>query len=298
MPSTPTEPSGREVPEATRAFRWDLVGVAMAIAMAGAAALLLDTSHLARWVGNNRDAKVDEVIVVTFVLVCGLALLLIRRWLGYSHHLIKFERSRQPADLPSTSVIHTAFRRDLIGVSIALVLAVVAVSVLDTGSLAEWVANQSHTRVDEAIVATFMLMVGLSFFSIRRSVELSKQLKMLEELHRTTAQLNREARLLSELSDLLQSCRSLDEAYRLIAERAQVLFPGLSGALGMIANSRDVVDVAATWGTPSMAGQFFPLADCWALRRGRPQLLDSDPAAVRCAHTLDPRGRNGRSACR
>jgi diguanylate cyclase (GGDEF)-like protein len=265
-------------------LRWDLVGIVGAVVIAIVGIFLLDTGWLAKWMATNKDAKVDEIIVVSFVTICGMAVFWIRRWLGYSQRLIKFEQTMAAADLPTAVDIHSTLRRDLTGLSVALVIAVGSVSVLDTGSLAEWIARQSHTRVDEAIVATFMLMIGLSFFSIRRSIELSRQLVMLAELHRTTAKLTRESQMLGELSDLLQSCRSLDEAYPLIAERVQVLFPGAAGAIGMIANSRNVVDVAVTWGAPALDVQFFPPTDCWALRRGRTQILDHDRTTARCRH--------------
>jgi diguanylate cyclase len=246
-------------------------------------AALIDTGWLAHWMATNKNAKIDEIVVVTFVLACAAAVYSMRRWLGLSYRLIKFEAALIGGGARALDP-QASFRRDILGVSIAGVIAVAAVAVLDTGELAEWIASQSHTRVDEAIVTVFVLMIGLTFFSIRRWLELSQQLATSDSLYRVTTQLNHEATVLGELSDLLQSCRSSDEAYRLIATRAPVLFPHTSGAVCIIANSRDVVDVAATWGEPSLADRFFAIADCWALRRGRANIVGAHAGGVRCGH--------------
>ena len=60
---------------------------------------------------------------------------------------------------------------------------------------------------------------------------------------------------------------------KLITDRAQILFPGSSGAVCVTANSRDLVEVVATWGEPSLIERFFSPKDCWALRRGRIHVL-------------------------
>ena len=96
------------------------------------------------------------------------------------------------------------------------------------------------------------MAVGLSVFSIRRWLEFSRQLVRYEELNQKMTELSAETSLLAELSDLLQSCLSTDEANKLITDRAQVLFPGSSGAVCVTANSRDLVEVVARWGEPSL----------------------------------------------
>lgn len=112
-----------------------------------------------------------------------------------------------------------------------------------------------------------------------------------EELHREMTKLNRESALLGELGDLLQSCLSVDEAHRLITDRARILFPDSSGAVCMIASSRDLVEVLASWGEPVLAERFFTPKDCWALRRGRVHLLGEDSTVLGCAHLGEDRPR-------
>ena len=271
-----------------RSLRWDLVGIGLAVLFAVIAVAVIDTGSFAEWLAENRDAKVDEVIVITFVLVCVAGLVAIRRWLGTSYRLIRFEESHEPAHLADATQVQRSFRRDLIALSTALLVAVILLPIIDTGSLASWLEHQSHTKVDEAIVVTFLLMVGLTFFSIRRWLDLTRQLVRADALYRATAQLNREKTILGELGDLLQSCRSTEEAQRLITDRASLLFPGSSGAVCVTNYSRNLVDVVATWGRPPFADAFFAPDDCWALRRGRPYAVAGD-ASVACAHVATPR---------
>jgi diguanylate cyclase (GGDEF)-like protein len=151
----------------------------------------------------------------------------------------------------------------------------------DTGPLVEWIDRHKDTKVDEIIVITMILVIAVGF---RSRVELSRQLNKYEELYADMASLNRQSELLGELGDLLQSCLSADEAHRLIADRGRVLFPGSCGALCLTASSRDLVEVAAAWGEPSLVERFFSPKDCWALRLGRVHALGAPSEALACPH--------------
>lgn len=192
--------------------------------------------------------------------------------------------SREHGLTPEANRLKQSSRRDLVVLGAFILLAVVLVSLFDTGSLAEWVARRKNSYVDEIIVVIFVIAVGLSVFSIRRWLEFSRQLIRYEELNQRMTRLSAETSLLAELSDLLQSCLSTDEANKLITDRAQILFPGSSGAVCVTANSRDLVEVVATWGQPSLIERFFAPKDCWALRRGRIHVLGGDSTALSCAH--------------
>lgn len=191
---------------------------------------------------------------------------------------------KQREHSPEADQIKRSLRRDLIALFAAVLVAVFLISVFDTGSLAEWVARHKDTKIDETIVVTFVFAIGLSIFSIRRWLDLSRQLIRYEELHERLTKLSNESALLGELSDLLQSCLSTEEAHKLITDRAQILFPGSSGAVCVTANSRDLVEVLATWGEPSLVERFFAPKDCWALRRGRIHVLGEDSTVLACAH--------------
>jgi|ERR1700722_19985460 len=277
--------------EAKHELRWDLLGLLLASAIAVASVFFLDTGPLAEWVAKHKESKVDEVIVIGIMLLIGVSFFSLRRWLKLSHRLVKYDDSQPIEHVSLAEQVMKSQRRDLIGLFASLLVAVVLVFLFDTGSLAEWVAEHKDTKVDEIIVVGSVLLMGVSFISIRRSRELSAQAIKYEELYRETNRLNRESALLGELSELLQSCLSSEEAHSLIADRAKILFPGTSGALCITANSRDVVEVVATWGEPALAERAFAPKDCWALRRGRVHVLGGDPTVLSCAHLGQSRPR-------
>lgn len=267
-----------------REHRWDLVGLLLGVVIVVVLVFLLDTGSVADWVERHKESKVDEVIVAGVVFLIGLAFFSVRRWLGLSKKIIEYEASDKVETLPDAERIEKSQRRDLIVLFVALFIAIASVFLFDTGSLAEWVAKHKDTKIDEAIVSGIILLIGLSFFSIRRRMELTSQVKKYEELYTKTVKLSRESALLGEFSELLQSCLTAEEAHQLIASRAQMLLPGISGALCITASSRDIVEVVAAWGHPALGENFFAPQDCWALRRGRVHLLADDPGVVSCAH--------------
>ncbi len=94
--------------------------------------------------------------------------------------------------------------------------------------------------------------------------------------------LARESKELSELGDLLQSCQTVEEAYKM-SENAISSALGLRpGALGIINPSRDLVESVATWNHCSTTEPLFHPDDCWGLRRGKPYGGPGTPMA--CSH--------------
>jgi diguanylate cyclase (GGDEF)-like protein len=85
----------------------------------------------------------------------------------------------------------------------------------------------------------------------------------------------------------LQACQTVDEAYVEITVAAEQLFSNWSGALYVIRASRTTVETVADWGEPSHRDRAFPPDDCWALRRGQPQIFRSGQKTAVCSH-IDP----------
>ncbi|MGH9574871.1 MAG: GGDEF domain-containing protein [Candidatus Acidiferrales bacterium] len=268
--------------------RWDLLGICGCLALAAASIFLLDTGPIVEWIARHKQSRLDEAIVAAIAFLFSLASFSIGRWIGLSKRLARSEEPQEGPSIESERLQRTQ-RRDFVRMSAALVAAGLFVFVFDTGWLADWIGRHKDTKIDEAIIASAILLVGLSYFSIRRRVELSRHIVRYEELYQRTAALNRETTLLSEMGDLLQSCLSPEEAHELITQRAQVLFPGTSGCVCVTANSRDVVEVVAKWGNPATVGSSFAPKDCWALRRGRLQSLGDDGTVMACAHLGDAR---------
>ncbi|MHB9091906.1 MAG: sensor domain-containing diguanylate cyclase, partial [Chloroflexota bacterium] len=93
----------------------------------------------------------------------------------------------------------------------------------------------------------------------------------------------KEAQQLAEMSDLLQSCSSREEAYRVISRSCRQLFAGWSGALYVLNSSRNLLETAASWGAPSSSCDVFEPDECWGLRRGRVHTV-TDPEGLLCQH--------------
>jgi len=267
-------------------LRWNLIGLFLALLIAIGFVFVLETGELVEWLSRNRHTKIDEVIAVTILFLLGVSILFVRRWLGLS---LRVSTSSDQESAPVVAQARHGVRRDLVGIGVALLIAVVLVFLFDTGWLVEWLAQHKSAKIDEIIVVSIVLLLGLSFFSVRRSIELTDHLQKYQELHDRTEKLNRQAALLAELGDMLQSCLSQPEAYPIITSRAQILIPGSAGALCIISSSRNVVEVVSSWENPSMKEPFFTPEQCWGLRRGRIHASGKDQDAVSCAHVAQPR---------
>lgn len=78
---------------------------------------------------------------------------------------------------------------------------------------------------------------------------------------------NREVMLLSQMSDLLQSCHSVAEAVPILQASLEDLFPRTMGRGFLLNADTNQLEEALVWGgSPSQVDTVSP-ADCWALRR-------------------------------
>ena len=119
----------------------------------------------------------------------------------------------------------------------------------------------------------------------RRKVE-NAQRTAHQALATTVRQLeliHRDGEVLSHMAELLQSCTQRDEAYGIVRETVARLFPGVSGALYIYRESRDVVEHVATWGAGKPPELVLTPDDCWGLRLGRPHFVHRQ-GTVRCKH--------------
>lgn len=105
--------------------------------------------------------------------------------------------------------------------------------------------------------------------------------RSLEEIEQS----NRESLVLEELSELLQTCRSVAEAELLLSRLGEKLFPSSSGSIYLYRASRNAVEAAARWGPgESVCLPSFPPEDCWALRLGRRHSSGDGFSDIPCKH--------------
>ncbi len=122
-------------------------------------------------------------------------------------------------------------------------------------------------------------------------IDITARKQAEEKLAATVAELeqrNHETTLLNEMGDLLQTCHTVEEARAVVSQFAQKLFPNLSGALCLIAPSRNLVDAITTWGEFPLQDRIFTPDDCWALRRGRTHWVTDPGSGLLCRHVSPP----------
>ncbi len=94
-----------------------------------------------------------------------------------------------------------------------------------------------------------------------------------------------ELHLVREMTDLMQSSISADEAYDVVQRYLARLFPYDTGALYLVLSSRGMLEKTAAWGEHAVAlTPVFAYEDCWALRRGTVHRARAGRDAL-CRHT-------------
>lgn len=102
----------------------------------------------------------------------------------------------------------------------------------------------------------------------------------LDVLQRQSSQMTK----LSEMSNLLQSCLTADEANTVVSRFAQEFFNASAGGLFMTSSARGAVDASIVWGEISPDELTFAPEDCWALRGGRAYVVGPSHPGPYCRH--------------
>lgn len=114
----------------------------------------------------------------------------------------------------------------------------------------------------------------------------------MRDQERRTAELH----LLREMTDLIQSSVSIEEAHEVMQRYLPQLFPHDTGALYVRSSSRDLLEQTSAWG--DLAARLTPAftsGDCWALRRGQPHCVRPGRGELLCRHT--PAAEGGEWMC-
>jgi diguanylate cyclase (GGDEF)-like protein/PAS domain S-box-containing protein len=110
-----------------------------------------------------------------------------------------------------------------------------------------------------------------------------------QKLQNTVAELeqnNLEMKRLNELGDLLQGCLSVEDVYSVVAACSPFMFPNCSGALFITNPSKKLVESVKVWGVKVNSELMFTPDACWALRRGRPHLVNMPVPDLECKHIV------------
>jgi diguanylate cyclase (GGDEF)-like protein/PAS domain S-box-containing protein len=152
------------------------------------------------------------------------------------------------------------------------------------GSL-RWINNRTFPVRDSN--GKFCRVVGIAEDITARKQEESELRTAHEKMNlalRQSERLARDAVQLTELVDILQSCQTVDEAYKVTGDALPSLVASRSGALCITSPSRNVVEVVVSWGGHHATEKTFAPDACWALRRGKIHLVADSSSPLRCAH--------------
>ncbi|WP_448267156.1 diguanylate cyclase [Nostoc sp. DSM 114159] len=140
--------------------------------------------------------------------------------------------------------------------------------------------------------ATGAYRIGGISIDITESIEVQRSLtdlnRQLEEKTLKLEAKKRELIYLSDMAEMLYSCESEDEVYQVVALTCSKLFPNMSGSIYIIANSKNYVQMNSFWGGERRSKEIFSLSDCWALRRGKLNLLSPRNSGLICSHLIQP----------
>jgi diguanylate cyclase (GGDEF)-like protein/PAS domain S-box-containing protein len=102
----------------------------------------------------------------------------------------------------------------------------------------------------------------------------------------------KETAKLTELVDILQSCQTVNEAYKITGDAVPTIVASPAGALCITSSSRNIVEAVVTWGDGTAIERTFAPDSCWGLRRGKIHTVDSSTSPMRCKH-VDPASGSG-----
>jgi diguanylate cyclase (GGDEF)-like protein len=147
------------------------------------------------------------------------------------------------------------------------------------------------------ILGELLLAIGLGAMVLRAISDRVRADEAITQRSRELAQANdeanrsrREVYLLHQMGELLQSCATLEEAYSVFRAIVGQFFPDDTGAVYVIADSRNIVEAMVTWGPrpPDNGSAVFAPDECWSLRRGRPHYVEGQTAGLVCKHLPTP----------
>ncbi len=93
-----------------------------------------------------------------------------------------------------------------------------------------------------------------------------------------------QAKLLGQVRDQLQMCSSNKDAHDITVYFVSKLLPESSGSLCMINNSRQTIELRASWGGRTSMLDAFPIEGCCGMRSGQPRWFTPETSALHCEH--------------
>lgn len=94
----------------------------------------------------------------------------------------------------------------------------------------------------------------------------------------------KEIELLSKLANMLAACNSIAEAQKVVGDIVPHITGELNGAVGLIRESRNQVEIKLTWGADWSGAKVYSPDECWSLRKGKYHLEQDNFSNLPCPH--------------
>lgn len=94
--------------------------------------------------------------------------------------------------------------------------------------------------------------------------------------------------MINQMNDLLQACKTLEEAFKVIGIACEDLFSGQSGGIAVLHDSGQFLETVTRWGNKPLLEDVFALEDCWAMRRGQEHEVIDPKINMLCDHFTSP----------
>ncbi|MEL4895893.1 diguanylate cyclase [Crocosphaera sp. Alani8] len=115
-------------------------------------------------------------------------------------------------------------------------------------------------------------------------IELKNANQQLKQIVEQLAKQNRERTLLSRVSQFLQSCNSVEEAYTILADLIQPLFSDCSLGIYQLNEQQTFATLVSWSGDYLNSKKEFRFSECWALRQGKPHYNTISNSQLFCPH--------------
>lgn len=137
-----------------------------------------------------------------------------------------------------------------------------------------------------------ILLARVTDISDRKRTEAALQQanSQLEARLQDLSQRNQDMVQLGNMNDFLQACLTPEEAYSILPDLMQLLFPNCSGGVFTLSAPSNQLKAQALWGQSLPLKIEFDLADCWALRRGREHWVPPSKSHQFCRHATPEPG--------